>query len=65
MMRELETRMRYTLDRIKTADFAGNEELRIEQERLLATQRTAYTSLCKQAEYKPQWDRIFIKGVNY
>lgn len=65
MMRELETRMRYTLDRIKTADFAGNEELRIEQERLLATQRTAYTSLCKQAGYKPQWDRVFIKGVNY
>lgn len=64
MMRELETRMRYTLDRIKTSEFAGNEENTINQKRLLETQKTAYRELCSKAGYKPDWKRVYIKGVN-
>lgn len=60
MMRDLETRMRYTLDRIDMGKFSGNDETVTSSEQLLKTQQLAYKNLCKMTNMQPDWKRVYV-----
>lgn len=64
MARALETRMRYTLDRIQMSQQASNDINAEAQKSVFESQKAAYVKLCSQIGIRPDYRRIFVKGVD-